>query len=318
MKDEQGGRVAHGPGGTVRAYLELVRLPNVFTAAADVVMGFLFVRGVDGVRDGGVLGLLVAASSLLYAAGVVLNDLADLPVDARQRPERPLPSGRVSPAAAFRLGWTLLVVGTGSAWAAGFLSDRLWPGVTATLLAACIVAYDGWLKRTATAPAAMGACRMLNVLLGMSVAGWPRRSAAWLVAAAIGTYVAGITWFARHETRRSRRGELLLATGVTMLGIGLLAWLPTWTAHLVPLLRRQPERWYLLAAVLGLVIGWRCLWAFLDPVPQRVQAAVQLGILSIIVLDAAVCAAVRGTVAGVAVLLLLAPSVVLGRWIRLT
>ena len=31
-------------GSTFRSYLELMRLPNVFTAMADVAMGFLFVQ----------------------------------------------------------------------------------------------------------------------------------------------------------------------------------------------------------------------------------------------------------------------------------
>jgi 4-hydroxybenzoate polyprenyltransferase len=102
---------------TLRGYLELVRLPNVFTAMADVAMGFLFTRAdfLPG-EDGWLLGLLLAASSLLYAAGVVLNDVFDLEVDAVERPHRPLPSGRVSPAVARWLGWELLVVGLAAAW----------------------------------------------------------------------------------------------------------------------------------------------------------------------------------------------------------
>ena len=40
------------------AYLELIRLPNVFTSMADVVMGFLFTHAVLGPSDGLVFGLL--------------------------------------------------------------------------------------------------------------------------------------------------------------------------------------------------------------------------------------------------------------------
>ena len=42
---------------------------------------------------------------------MVLNDVFDLEIDRRERPERPLPSGRVSLRAARLLGWTLLVLG---------------------------------------------------------------------------------------------------------------------------------------------------------------------------------------------------------------
>ena len=95
-----------------RSYLELMRLPNVFTAMADVAMGFLFVQPSDWQWDGWhdlwTLALLFAASSVLYMSGIVLNDVFDLEIDRRQRPERPLPSGRVSLWVARRLGWSLL------------------------------------------------------------------------------------------------------------------------------------------------------------------------------------------------------------------
>jgi hypothetical protein len=49
-----------------------------------------------------------------------------------------------------------------------------------------------------------------------------------------------------------------------------------------------------------------------------VQAAVKTGILGIIVLDAAVVFGVRGCLPAVAVLLLLLPAIVLGRWVYST
>jgi hypothetical protein len=260
----------------------------------------------------------VAASSLLYASGVVLNDLFDLPRDARQRPERPLPSGRISPAAAQRLGGGLLLSGVASAGLAGFWAGRPWPGIVAGLLAGGIVLYDAALKRTPAGPVGMGACRMLNVLLGMSVAAGAWRAEHWLVAGGIGIYVAGVTWFARSEVRPGSRWPLGLATAVILAGIAVLAWFPSWTDRVVPLLRREPGRWHLLMAVLGLLIGWRCLAAVMEPTPWRVQMAVKHCILSLVILDAAACFAVRGMFWAVMILLLLVPATLLGRWIRLT
>ena len=72
-------------------YLRLVRLPNVFTALADVTMGFLFVH--HTLQPLAVFLPLAAASALLYSAGMVLNDVWDVELDRRERPERPLPSG---------------------------------------------------------------------------------------------------------------------------------------------------------------------------------------------------------------------------------
>ena len=306
------------PASSTAAYLELVRLPNVFTAVADVMMGYLFVREFSAGREAGVLGLLVAASGLLYASGVVLNDVFDLRLDSRLRPERPLPSGRISPAAARRLGWTLMVLGGASACVAALLSGQPRPAMVAALLAGCIVLYDARLKGTQFGPPAMGTCRMLNVLLGMSVAAGPLRGEHLLVAGAIGTYVAGVTWFARTETRQSNRLQLAAGVAVMIVGIALLGWLPEWTDRLVPLLRQQPGRWYLLVAVLGAMIVWRCLWAVIEPIPLRVQQAVKHCILSLVFLDAAACYAVRDRYWAFAILLLLVPAIYFGRWIRST
>jgi hypothetical protein len=309
---------------TLHAYLQLVRLPNLFTAMADVVMGFLFTHAVFSPGDGWALGLLVGASTCLYAAGVVLNDVFDYEVDCRERPERPLPSGRVSLAAARWLGWELLVLGLAMAWLAGALANDFRPGVVATLLAGCIVSYDALLKGTPVGPLGMGACRALNVLLGMSLwwdeAGRPGlwNGEHWLVAASVGTYVAGVTWFARGEAGRSRRWPLAGATAVMMLGIGLLSRLPKWSEQVGEPFRERPDRWPLLIGVLAVLIGYRCVWAVIEPAAHRVQTAVRLCILSLVILDAAACLLVRGTTGAVIVLLLLVPTVALGRWIEST
>src|SRR3990172_6167608 len=98
----------------LRDWLELIRVPNVFTAMADVAMGFFFVMPAAAEFDGSdalTLGLLIAASSLLYSAGMALNDVCDYEEDCRERPERPLPSGRITRRAAAWLGVGLLIAG---------------------------------------------------------------------------------------------------------------------------------------------------------------------------------------------------------------
>src|SRR3954465_15525908 len=80
--------------GGILPWLRLMRLPNAFTAIADVSMGYLFVRhAVDAPL---LFGFLVVASAALYTAGIMFNDLFDFQIDLRERPYRPLPSGRVS------------------------------------------------------------------------------------------------------------------------------------------------------------------------------------------------------------------------------
>jgi 4-hydroxybenzoate polyprenyltransferase len=307
---------------TFHSYIELMRLPNVFTSVADVAMGFLFVQPSDWRwnvgRDSWPLALLITASSLLYIAGIVLNDVFDLEIDRRQRPERPLPSGRVSLPAARLLGWLLLALGVASGVGAGLFVGHPWPGVIAGLLAACIVLYDAWLKRTPLGPLAMGSCRTFNVLLGMSALGVPWHTEHYLVAGGIGVYVAGVTWFARKEAQRSSRLQLTLATLVMALGIAMLIGLPQWSDRTVVGTSANQGQWYLWTSVLGMAIISRSLRAIISPVPTRVQTAVAVGILSIVVLDAFVCFAIGRVCEAGLILLLLLPAMFLGRWIKMT
>jgi 4-hydroxybenzoate polyprenyltransferase len=312
---------ANGSG--FRSYLQLMRLPAVFTAMADVAMGFLFVQS-GGThwsptpRDFATLAALLAASSLLYLAGMVLNDVFDVDIDRRQRPERPIPSGRIPLESARRLGWRLLLLGVAVGTGAVFFTDSLRSGVVAAILATAVLLYDAWLKRTPLGPVGMGACRMLNVLLGMSAAAGPWHAENWLVAGAIGVYVAGITLFARREAEQSSPMQLGAATVVMLVGVGMLAFLPHWPDRLVRLLQVQPWRWYMLVGAWGLWMAWRCQRAVLTPTAARVRMVVAQAILSLIMLDALACYATRGLFWATMILLLLVPAVFLGRWIKMT
>ncbi len=316
---------------TLLAYLRLFRLPNVFTAAADVMMGYLFVH--SSLAPNAVFASLVATSCLLYVAGMVLNDVYDFEVDLEQRPSRPLPSGKISLGWARWLGYELLLVGVALGWLAGFiftgLSEYPWrSGVVATLLAIAVVLYDATLKKTALAPLAMGACRFLNVLLGMSLAGAAEATgplgmlgfdgAQLAVAGGIGLYIVGVTWFARQEAAESSKFDLAASSAVMMLGIALLCVFPYLGRFAGELDNIKLPYWFLLMAALGASILRRCLVAVFDPVPAKVQVAVKSCIVSLIVLDAAVCMAASGPIWAIAVLMLLMPMLGLGKWVYST
>ena len=301
------------------AYAQLVRAPNVFTALADVLAGYLIAQG-DFTTPGVLLALAVASSSL-YSAGTVLNDVYDVEVDTRQRPHRPIPSGRVAVTHARLLGAVLLVIGVAAACGAGGLVGQWRTGGIGLALAAAVWLYDGLLKQTPLAPVVMGACRGLNLLLGMSIVAGELATVHYALAVGMWIYIAGVTWFARTEAGVSERTPLALATATMALGIGVLAATPVW----LKLSESVDLRLYVttagavvLMAAIGALILWRVIWAIVEPVPARVQAAVKNCILSLVVLDAAMCAMLVGPAAAVLVLLLLLPTMWLGRWFAST
>jgi 4-hydroxybenzoate polyprenyltransferase len=229
------------------------------------------------------------------------------------------------------LAVALLLAGIACGWLAGYLglvagAWRWRSGLIALLLASCVVLYDTILKRTALGPPTMGACRLLNVLLGMAVAAPSAGTHAvlgygphhWLAASGIGVYIAGVTWFARSEAQTSRRISLTLATIVITSGLALLALLHRTLPHGFTIWLAEEDYWLLLIGLLALVIVRRCASAVLDPSPQRVQSAVRNAIWSVIVLDAAVGLLVSPPQWSLLILALLLPTVVLGGWIKAT
>lgn len=300
----------------MRAYLQLIRLPNVFTAMADILLGFLLTH--RGLEPWPQFALLLAASSLLYLAGMVLNDYFDREQDARERPFRPIPSGRVAEKTARLIGFSLLAGGVLLGWIVSAVASDIRPGLIASLLAGAIYLYNGIVKPTPVAPVVMGACRTLNVMLGMSVSLGAWSGAHWAAALGVGIYIVGVTTFARSEARESGRLQLALGLAILLAGLAVVASMPAW-AHggEWPPIQVQPN-WYLFWIVFAGAIGYRCLRAVLDPQPATVQAAVKNCIFALVVIDAAAVLAAQSIFWGIAILLLLVPMLLVGRWIYST
>src|SRR5260221_5161314 len=88
---------------------QLLRLPNVFTAFGDILLGTLVTGAL--LAQPLASGLLLAASGCLYCSGMVWNDFFDLDVDRMERPFRPLPSGKIAKRTAGLLAAILLLFG---------------------------------------------------------------------------------------------------------------------------------------------------------------------------------------------------------------
>jgi hypothetical protein len=183
--------VVESEGVSTLTLLRLGRVSNLPTVWINALAGTVLAGG--NWLDWHFVAML-ASMTLFYLGGMYLNDYFDRAIDARERPERPIPSGAISAQTVASIGFGLVGAGFLVAAMMGPLSAAM-----AALLAGAIVAYDLRHKGNPFAPIVMGACRALvyatvaaaltgSISLTVAVAG-----------AALGVYVAGLTYAARQE-----------------------------------------------------------------------------------------------------------------------
>lgn len=294
----------------MRDWLRLVRLPNLATAVADVLAGFLVCGPATAGLDWppAACWLAISASLGCYAAGMILNDVYDLAIDGVERPERPLPAGVIAPRSAAAVGSMLLAVGAVAAGGAAVVGQTPGPAFVGAALIAAVWLYDRHAKRTPLGPVVMGGCRGLNWLLGMTAAGGPHAAHEWLIPVGMAVYVAGITLFARDEAGRPRVATL--AAGLLLMLVGLVVaagfvWTRSLAGPLAAGCRIGARDWLLLWGILAAAVLTRAGGAVAVPEPGHVRRAVGNAIRSIITFDAVLVLAARGEQWAIVVLALL-------------
>ncbi len=293
-------------------YLQLMRPANVVTAAADILLGAVAAYALAGhasahriLPEEGGLGWLLLASCALYAGGVVLNDVFDAGIDREERPERPIPSGRIGVRRAALFGALLLLLGLVAAGMAGTRS-----GWIAVLTAAFILLYDAYAKQHAWfGPLTMGLCRGGNLLLGLSIL--PLSTAGLALAGLPVLYIFAITLISRGEVGGGNRRSLYLALAIYSLVVLIMLTLLLGSGHSI-----------LLGLPFILLFGrmifpplWR---AVQEPSGPRIGQAVRSAVLALIVFDAALGAALAGWPAGLMIIVLLPFSLILGAFFAVT
>lgn len=180
-------------------YLRLGRVSNLPTVWTNVLTGVVL-TGVS--LAPGPLAFLALAFSLFYIGGMYLNDAFDREIDARERPERPIPAGLVRATTVFAIGYGLLAAGLAALAAEMAWTDR--GGYALTILsglclAGLIVFYDARHKANPWSPLLMGLCRVLvYATAAVAVAG--RLDAPVLAGAAVLlSYLIGLTYVAKQE-----------------------------------------------------------------------------------------------------------------------
>jgi 4-hydroxybenzoate polyprenyltransferase len=269
----------------IKAYLQLLRIPNIVTSSADVLAGGMIAVALAGSNmDKAVFLLLVLSSCFLYAGGVALNDVVDASVDSEERPERPIPSGTISKETATRLAWMLLILGLMSASLAGPISF-----IVAVVLVGAIVLYNYYAKKKHIFGSfTMGCCRSLNLCLGFSLFSEQLMSNVWLALFPL-VHIMGVTSLSHGEIKGlARRRVLLLYMIPWVLAIFLVALALTVSGAFPPFIAFGFISLYVLGNAFAYIPAIR------RPESALILRGVKYGILSLILLNAAMVSVFAG------------------------
>ena len=293
---------------SIWAYLQLMRPANIVTAWADILLGYAAAGAVTVNENPNfiILGWLILATTGLYGGGVVFNDVFDADLDAIERPERPLPSGRASLLGAILLGAGLLLIGITAAAMVSKLS-----AIFATTVAIAALLYDKYGKhQTVLGPINMGVCRGCNLLLGVSAI--PEAvDDRWYLALIPIIYIAAITAISQGEVYGGKKITGIVAIALVGLVIGNIIGLGLLGEY--TLVVTLPFLALFMALVLPPFIK-----AAITPSPEFIQTAVKAGVLSLIVLDATIAAGFASWIYGLLLLALLPVSRSLARLFAVT
>jgi 4-hydroxybenzoate polyprenyltransferase len=276
-----------------------MRPANIVTAFADVLAGAsaaagsVMIAGDYGyLTQPALIGLLISTFGL-YGGGIVFNDVFDAELDKKERPERAIPSGRVSKLYASILGTLLFFVGIISAF---------WVNIEAGFLALAValgaLIYDSLAKHHLLfGPLVMGSCRGGNLLLGAALIP-SSLSYLWPLAFIPIVYIASITLISQGEVHGGSKSTGLLATFLVASVTGVLL-----------LLSILDEYIFVYALPFAILFGVMVLPAFVsaafEPIPRKIKTAVKLGVISLIILNSTLAAGFAGFIPGLIVLALL-------------
>jgi 1,4-dihydroxy-2-naphthoate octaprenyltransferase len=277
----------------IKTYFQLIRPANVITAIADILAGIALAGALNWQDYGNNILFLCLATAGLYAGGIVFNDVFDAKLDAEERPERAIPSGKVSLRSATVFGIILFLTGIISAFQVNSTS-----GFLAISIAFLALLYN-WIGKhhPVLGPVNMGLCRGLNLLLGISIIS-AMLSEWYLLAAFPLIYIAAITMISRGEVHGGKTLVLYFA--------GFLYFIvAAGQLYVAGTMSSIPITLPVIALFLFLIFKPLIL-AIKKPSGPNIGKSVKAGVLSLIVMDAA-CVSISGNILPVLIVLLLLP-----------
>jgi 4-hydroxybenzoate polyprenyltransferase len=238
--------------------LRLGRVSNLPTVTSNVLAAIALAGA--SATPLTIAGLCVAMS-MMYIAGMFLNDAFDREIDRVERPERPIPSGQVEAVMVFDVGFGLLAAGVGVVGVLAYSGGAGWPPVlAASTLASLIVFYDAYHKRNPLAPFVMGLCRAGVYVTAALCVNAQLTPTLWLGIAALIAYLIGLTYIARQENMLTFDGVwplifLAVPFGAALprspLAIAIYIALFAWVVRALGLVAKQRIR----DAVVSLIAG---------------------------------------------------------------
>jgi 4-hydroxybenzoate polyprenyltransferase len=292
-----------------RDYLILVRLPNLFTLPSNVLVGFVIVSTLSKIAFVQVL-FVVTISIIIYCVGIILNDYFDFTIDKKERPNRPLPSGKISRKIAIILAFVFSIL----ALILSFIVSMQTLAISSILLAV-IFGYDKYLKQTSVGPYTIATARVMNILLGVSVninniGNYSQIVILTFVLSMTFVYVSLIGFLSRYEIYGfSNNLKLFLfptVLGVIITSIILFSYAGFFRYDSLIILA-------LFSFIMGLSF-----YEISKKDSLGIQKIIQNMILSIIILDSTFLSGIRGIELGLIVLTLLAPLLLISKKMYMT
>jgi len=174
-----------------KTLLDLGRVSNLPTVWTNCLAGWILGGGGEPKR----LALLLVSGSLIYVAGMYLNDAFDARWDSEHKNDRPIPSGFIGQRPVWIMGWSMMMAGLGL-----FVVMGKEPAILGALLASCVIFYDAFHKQISWSPIPMALCRLFLLLAAAASArGGVDGYAVWC-SVVLASYIVGLSYLAKAES----------------------------------------------------------------------------------------------------------------------
>ncbi len=294
--------------GKIQAFLKLIRPANIVTAISDILAG-VAISGLFTTHFEVPINLihLILATSCLYAAGIVFNDIFDYQIDKIERPERVLPQKSIELRTALYLAIGLTLLGIIFSVLTSALS-----GIIAICISFASLTYNSTLKKhSILGPLNMGCCRGLNLLLGISIIESNVFNEIALICLIPILFVAGITLTSQKEVSGNNQKTLLFALTLDALIVVLI--IIYFNKNDLMILKTAPF------IIIWIGMNYYAkLKALFRNTPKNIQYAVKISVLSLIPLNTIYVVGFGTVYIGIIVLFLLPLSIWLSKTFSVT